>query len=260
MAQHKTAKLVTAQHLGVNARLLEFAVEEDLGFTGGQYVIVNTGIPIADGKTAKRAYSILSSDAEQRRFEIAVRQIGEGPGSCYMHELAVGSEIVFSGPWGKYLPPDSSASVSPAAVERAAQPTAVIATDTGITAAMGLLSSTKFTPYRERTALTWICESDNYFLPESFVRDRISQFRGTFDVIHVSTEANRRENWLQANKNAMVGRIREQKPQTLFLSGDGLILAELRDAVLEKTPEVEIRTESFFHHEELKSLKRATVT
>jgi ferredoxin-NADP reductase len=249
MAQQKIARLIAAQNVGMNARLLEFAPEDDLGFIGGQYIIVNTGIPIAEGKIAKRAYSILSSDTQQQRFQIAVRRIGSGPGSNYMFDLAPQAELAFSGPWGKYLPRDIPTEGETRRV------TTVVATDTGITAAMGLVSSQKFIPQREITKLLWITESDEYFLPEAFVRERIAAFCKDFEVLRVSANSAQRENWLRTHRNSIVKQLLSDSPATVFLSGDGFLLSELRDALPNESPETEIVVESFFHHQELKTTK-----
>src|SRR5262249_44505525 len=141
----------------------------ELGFTGGQYIIVNTGIELDGGKVAKRAYSILSSDDEQRQFQLAVRRIGEGPGSNFMHRLAVGAELPFSGPWGKFLPSWASG------------PRLVFATDTGITAALGLLKGHQFRKLAVDTRVIWSVESDDYFLPASLARESISSY-ANFEV------------------------------------------------------------------------------
>ena len=93
--------LVSAENIGAYTRLLNFEIQQEpLGFAGGQYIIVHTGAPEIAGKAVKRAYSILSSDREQARVQIAVRRIG--PGSDSMHALPVGGAMSFSGPWGKY--------------------------------------------------------------------------------------------------------------------------------------------------------------
>src|SRR5713101_3933702 len=127
MAQSRVARLVKAERLGPDARLMTFVLAEgEIGFSGGQYIIVDTRIELAGGKLAKRAYSILSSDDDQREFQIAVRRVGEGPGSNFMHRMEVGAELPFSGPWGKFVANGASAG-----------PRRVLATDTGITAALG---------------------------------------------------------------------------------------------------------------------------
>lgn len=63
---------------------------------------------LPNGKAVKRAYSMLSPDAEQRRFQLAVKRIPDGPGSDFMHGIAVGGELRFSGPWGRFFPQTSS--------------------------------------------------------------------------------------------------------------------------------------------------------
>jgi ferredoxin-NADP reductase len=250
MAQQRSARLVSAQNVGANARLLEFSLEDELGFTGGQYIIVNTGIPIAADKVAKRAYSILSGDIRQHRFQIAVRRIGAGPGSNYMFDLPLDAELAFSGPWGKYLPREQE----PGNADRS---TLILATDTGITAAIGLVSAEKFAPYRQRTNLFWITESDEYFLPESFVRERISALCGHFEVIKVPTASEQRESWLSTQRDTLLNRIRREEPATAFLSGDGFLLAEFRNALESGPYPVQVSVESFFHHQELKTVKVA---
>src|SRR5271165_2436623 len=156
MAQERKAALVSAENIGARTRLMEFAIEQDpLGFAGGQYIIVHTGAPEIAGKAVKRAYSILSSDREQARIQIAVRRMGAG--SDALHALPVGGVISFSGPWGKYR------------CGAADGQALALATDTGITAAIGLAQSSSFAG----GDFVWMVESEDYFLPEEFVRERI---------------------------------------------------------------------------------------
>jgi ferredoxin-NADP reductase len=162
MAPPKTAHLTATATLGPETRFLALATDEPLGFVGGQYVIIDSGQVLPSGKACKRAYSILSSDEDQHRFELAVMRIPDGPGSSFVHGLEDGRAISFSGPWGKFFPAAATDG-----------PTLVIATDTGITAALGLVRSTRFRPLLGQTVLVWLRVASDYFLPEAFVRDRI---------------------------------------------------------------------------------------
>jgi len=135
-------------------------------------VIVDSGIALPGGKIAKRAYSIASPDAEQTRLEVAVRRQDEGPGSNYMHELAVGATVKFSGPWGKFVANEADP----------IGPTLVVATDTGITAALGLLQARAFRSRLETATLVWFRESDDDFVPERFARERVPGACGGFRV------------------------------------------------------------------------------
>ena len=162
MAVAKTANVVGAERLGADTLLLDLCATEPLGFVGGQYLILDSRIILPSGKAVKRAYSFLTGDAEQRRFQLAVKRIPDGLGSAFVHGLAAGTDISFSGPWGKFFPR-----------EGASGRTLILATDTGITAALGLLHATSFAPLLPQALLIWLRVSSDYFLPEEFVRERI---------------------------------------------------------------------------------------
>lgn len=162
MAISRSARVVRAENIAPDTRLLELLAPEPLGFIGGQYVIVDSGLILESGKAVKRAYSLLSPDSEQRRFQMAVKRISGGRGSAFVHELCVGAEVRFSGPWGRLFP-QSGARGS----------TLVLATDTGISAALGLVQSVRFAPLLAATVFVWLRTSSGYFLPDAFVRERV---------------------------------------------------------------------------------------
>jgi ferredoxin-NADP reductase len=257
MAAPRIARLISARHAGTDTRVLEFAMEgEYLNFTGGQYIIVHTGIPIGGDKTAKRAYSFLSSDLEQNRFEIAVRRIGEGPGSNFMHGLSVGEELTFSGPWGKFITD-----------EQAANPTQrgsvlILATDTGITAALGLVNSVKSLPHESITDVFWFMESDEYFLSEEFVRSRFLHRCRNFRVMRIpSVDVTQRHSWFEAHhKSIFEGILAEGAPQSSFLCGDGFLVARFRQALLDwGIADSTVHVETFFNHAERKATSKTVV-
>lgn len=163
MAVAKTAHVMHASSFGSDTRLLDLETAEPLGFVGGQYIIVDSGRILPNGKAAKRAYSLLSSDAEQRRFRLAVQRIPGGPGSDFLHAVEVGAKISFSGPWGKFYVRDESSQGT----------TLVLATDTGVTAALGLVRSARFAALLPQTDFVWLRAESEYFLPESMVRESI---------------------------------------------------------------------------------------
>ncbi|MCA1665005.1 MAG: FAD-dependent oxidoreductase [Myxococcales bacterium] len=146
MAVVREARVADVVDLTPTTRILELEPVTRLDFVGGQYVIVNSGITLPDGKLAKRAYSFLSADERQERVVVAVRKMG-GAASHWMHTRVVGDVIPFSGPWGKWLAEDS-------------QPrrTLVMATDTGITAALGLIRGRAFAPQLARAELVWLVQ------------------------------------------------------------------------------------------------------
>jgi ferredoxin-NADP reductase len=241
MADARTARLAAARNLGRETRLLEFALPDGqpLGFVGGQYLIVNTGVPLPGGKVAKRAYSIVSSDAEQERFQIAVRRIGAGPGSSLMHALEVGTELPFSGPWGKYLVGPEDAPTSGG--------TLVFATDTGMTAALGLARGTRFRPCLAGAHVVWFVESREYFLPESWLDGVIPPGCRSFSIaLAPPVHDPGRAAAAQAVVNAALA---EGMPERVFLSGDGAVLYPLAHSLVESgLAEERIHLECFFNN------------
>lgn len=162
MAVAKTAQVLRAERLGPDTLLLDLCAAEPLGFIGGQFLILDSRIILPSGKALKRAYSFLTSDTEQTCFQLAVKRIPGGLGSGFVHGLEAGADISFSGPWGKFFPR-----------EGALGNILILATDTGITAALGFLHATCFAPLLPQVLLIWLRASPDYFLPEAFVQERI---------------------------------------------------------------------------------------
>jgi ferredoxin-NADP reductase len=162
MAIPKSARVIDCGDLGADTRWVQLEMDEPLGFAGGQFIIVDSGLTLPSGKAAKRAYSPITADAEQLRFELAVKLIPGGPCSGFMHQLAVGAQLRFTGPWGKMVPDGASVG-----------PTLVVASDTGISAALGLVRGTRFAPLVAEATLLWLRTSNAYYLPDSYVQERV---------------------------------------------------------------------------------------
>jgi ferredoxin-NADP reductase len=218
---------------------LKLISDESLDFVGGQYIIVNTGL-FEDGRAIKRAYSIASADTSQATFSLAVRRIGEGPASNHLLSCSVGDELPFSGPWGKFLPLDSAMR----------EHLWVVATDTGITAALGLVSGRSFTPQLPKTRLLWLKSHKDDSIPVDAVRERLPDGLRRFEFATISPigEAKRlNEAWAKVTDQQVL-------PSHAFLVGDGLIVVSLRDRLIEQGMRPEsISTETFFNHPVRKS-------
>jgi ferredoxin-NADP reductase len=238
MAQQRTATLIASERLGEETRLLSFRMADgELGFIGGQYIIVDTGIPIAEKKIAKRAYSILSADHEQGEFQIAVRRIGQGPGSNFMHGLTTGDTLRFSGPWGKFV-----------AVEPAGCDQLVVATDTGITAALGLLRGRSMRSSLEGLRLIWLAESDGYFLPFQFVVGELDRIGArNWSIAETPPVANSAR--VQQALNIVAQAVAAEVPNRAFLSGDGAVVHAVSDWLTAAGVRGEdVRIECFFNN------------
>lgn len=236
-------RITHAEPLGQGARLLRVERTDgaELGFVGGQYVIINTGITLPSGRLAKRAYSLLSSDTEQRAVEIAVKRIGAGPGSNALNDIEVGGELEWSGPWGKLRLPDGFSGRA-----------LVIATDTGITAALGIARGAAAASAAQLDLL-WLVESEAYFVSERFVRDRLpaavhlSIASGFLPVGHPERPA---------RAAALAGERFAAGPYDAVLcAGDGAVLYPIRDRLLSLgAQEGSVLLESFFNNPLKKSV------
>jgi ferredoxin-NADP reductase len=243
MAQQKIATLTESERLGDETKLLSFRMADlELGFIGGQYIIVDTGIPIPGNKIAKRAHSILSADAEQREFQLGVRRIGHGPGSNFMHDLKVGAALRFSGPWGKFVAPDNNDSEL-----------LVVATDTGITAALGLLQGRGLLVARERSKLVWFAESERYFLPFHFVISQLDRI-GVRNLAVTETAPISDPTRIEKALLRIDEAIAVELPKAAFLCGDGAVVYAVRNRLIAAGLSNEnIRIECFFNNPERKA-------
>jgi len=214
----------------------------ELGFVGGQYVIVDSGIQLPNGKRGKRAYSIASRDSDQRHFELVVRRIPGGVGSGFIHGMPPGQIFEFSGPWGKFLPPSETPSGE----------ILVIATDTGLTAALGLIRGREFTPFLPAATLIWFLESDSYFMPLDLVHLWIPQ--GLREWRQIQAPAIGDTSRIMFCRNQIEEVVPEKEFTRIYLSGDGWVLSELKELFLDRGyPEEQILVETFFNHLELKA-------
>ncbi len=231
MAIPREARVTEVTELTPTTRLLALAPTTPLDFVGGQYVIVNSGITLPDGKLAKRAYSFISADERQDRVVLAVRRQGDGAASNWMHTRHVGDVVPFSGPWGKWLADDATP-----------RRTLVVATDTGITAALGLVRGRAFAPQRRAATLVWLVESPSYFLPDDFVRAALPEAIAFWRV--PLPPVGHPERIAHAEQVARA----DTRFESVFLVGDGAVVCALRDRVFPHA-----RIETFFNHPAKKS-------
>lgn len=235
MAVAKIAHVVETERLGPDTLLLDLCATEPLGFVGGQYLILDSRIVLPSGKAVKRAYSFLTGDAEQRNFQLAVKRIPEGLGSAFVHGLAAGTDILFSGPWGKFCPR-----------EGASGRTLILATDTGITAALGLLRATRFASLLPQAQLIWLRASAEYFLPDAFVREQIPAACGEVRIAAIP-EVGHQDRISQARAILREVLSRGDLAQA-FIAGDGAVnQALLEDLVAAGVAVDKEQVESFFN-------------
>jgi ferredoxin-NADP reductase len=235
----RVAKLVAEQAFACSRWLrFELTDQRPLHFHGGQYVIVETGLTLPNGKPRRRAYSLLSDDRVHTHFELAVFQLAGGAGCASMCRLSLDSELHFSAPWGKLRAPQADAR----------GPVWVIATDSGMSAALGLIRGRDFEPHLERTTVHGWTTSAQYFLEPAFIRARVS----TRARLELGTLA---PIGAEQRSDAVSARIQQllaaDEPEQVYLLGDGQVTRALQRLLCEHGVDpARIQVETFFNHVE----------
>jgi phenol hydroxylase P5 protein len=87
------------EHLTADILGIWLTLDEPIEFQAGQYV--NVQVP---GVERPRAFSIASSPAHDKEIELHVRLVPGGEATPRLHgELAVGDQLRFSGPYGRFF-------------------------------------------------------------------------------------------------------------------------------------------------------------
>lgn len=230
-----TAILKDRKNLNNSTHMLTFQRDEDLGFVGGQYIILNSKIESGEGKTFKRAYSIISEEKNQREFQIAYKVMKEGVvTNNFLNHLTIGDEITFSGPWGKFLTEDTF----PSAGE-----ILILCTDTGVASAISFLNSKKLENRSMDIHFIWMTPSNDYFIDYEFVKNRIPEGIKDFKIIEIS-ETKRMS--LLSDTKKLISPLKEIK--NAFLSGDGIIVRGMKEFLMDQgISEHLIGTEVYFN-------------
>lgn len=234
-----TAVLKNKEDLGNDSYKLTFEVNEGLGFLGGQYIIIDSKMPIDEKKNYKRAYSIISSESEQRRFSLVYKRISNGiVTNGFLNEIKAGTEIQFSGPWGKFLKEEEYAKEGE---------NLILATDTGIVSAISFLQSAKIKDRLQEVTLKWFVPSDDYFLKFDLVKALIPKNIGNFEIITCPEYGvDRTDKFYTQIENVLRG----SSAKSFYLCGDGRVVKNGRALLLEEgVPDVQIGTQTYFNKE-----------
>jgi ferredoxin-NADP reductase len=244
-ANPKQLRIVDARPEGRSTRILEIECIEGGAFetVGGKYVIVHTGVVLSGAggdKAVKRAYSLMPVAARPGRAELAVKRL-EGPGSSALHDAPIGATFGFSGPWGKLVPEDGLG-------ER----TLLVATDTGITSAIGIVEQHASSPGPRPLEVLWLTAPGEDFLDVQRVRARLEDV----GVHLVSAEIGAIDSASRAGDawHFIDARARGLRATHVVATGDGAIVHPLRQTLPARVPSVrDVRIECFFKNPEKKS-------
>src|SRR5262249_15470953 len=141
------------------------------GDIGGKYIIVHTGLVRAE-KAIKRAYSLMPGEAGEGQAELAVKRIGDG--AFALHGAEPGTTFTFSGPWGKLIPEEGLAERS-----------LLVATDTGVTSALGVVEQAARRGRATGLAVLWLTARGETFLSPDSVRARIERTGARLSAVEI---------------------------------------------------------------------------
>ena len=243
MAQNpKQLRVVDAHVVGSSTRVLEIECVEGGAFdvVGGKYIIVHTGLTLGE-KAIKRAYSLMPVPDHPGRATIAIKRLS-GPGSQAMHDVPLAATLGFSGPWGKLVPEAGLG-------ER----TLLVATDTGITSALGIVEQHAISGERRALSVVWLREAAETFLDVASVRSRIER-TGAALAIHAidPVTAAPRASAASVLTEDLAKRF---EASHVVATGDGAIVYPLRESLPGRAPLVtDVRIECFFNNPEKKSV------
>ena len=232
-------RIVGDELIGASTRALDVVRSDDAAWTHirGKYVILDTGLVLADGKAVKRAYSLTPIEGDPRRCRLVVKHLPGGPGSGALHAAPIGAEFSFSGPWGKL--------VSERGLE---EPTLFVATDTGITSALGALVPGEAAP----ATVLWLRAEDESFFDEERARTIVERAGARFVLRRIPrVDAPHRAELAWSHIDTCVA---ENAPHVLLAAGDGDIVFPLKSRPFPGAPVRDVRIECFFHNPEKKSV------
>lgn len=240
MAQNpKTLIIVAARVEGAATRVLTIkdASGETFDDSAGKYVIVHTGV-VRDGKAVKRAYSLTRGDAGPGHAELAVKHLGVG--SAVLHEASPSATFTYSGPWGKLVP---ESGLSPR--------TLLVATDTGITSALGIVE--RAARHRaERLPVLWFTAPGESFYDEARVRARVERAGAELFTAQLPDVGSPRR--LEAALPRVAALAVETGATSVVATGDGDVVHPLKARLAAFAPAVtDVRCECFFNNPEKKS-------
>ena len=239
MSDVRSARLRSTQDFD-SSRWLRFELSDErpLAYRGGQYVIIDTGLKLEDGRARKRAYSMLSQDADPTCFELGVFRLPGGEGAEFMNTLELGSELRFTGPWGKLHVPED--------LEARPGKILVVATDSGASGAVGLLRSQGLRPHLSRVQVWHFRTHPDAFLSDAFLREQLGCLADIRSEPLASVQAPLRSMELERWLEDRVGEL----PAQVYFIGDGILARQsTAQLIAAGMSESHIQSESFFNHE-----------
>ena len=233
MSTPRRAVVVGGELVAPGVRRLQCRVLDAgrLGHRAGQYILLHAHAE--DGSVVKRAYSIASPPLDGPEFELCVRRIPDHPASSFVHGATPGTEMNFTGPWGKFV------------VDDGARDLVLVATGTGISCTGAILEDELAQPRTRQVRLLWGLrqESDVHGL------ERLDALGLAHPRFSYRVTLSRPGPAWTGPRGRVTDLLRaEARPDALYyLAGNGAMVADAEELLQEAgAPATAIRKEVFF--------------
>jgi ferredoxin-NADP reductase len=216
---------------GVRRVRLRVLDSDRLGHRAGQYILLHARA--ADASVVKRAYSIATPPAEDPILGLCVRLIPGRPASEFVHAAAPGTEIHFTGPWGKFVVEDRTRDLT------------LVATGTGVSCIGAILEDELTLAATRRVRLLWGLrrESDLHGLERL---EELTRAHARFSYAVALSQAG--PAWTGCRGRVTDLFRDEVRPDSLYyLAGNGAMIVDAEDILAAAgVPASAVRKEAFF--------------
>ncbi len=216
---------------GVRRVRLRMSEGERLGHRAGQYVLLHARA--AGGTVVKRAYSIASPPAEDPILEFCVRLIPDHLASTFVHALRPTDEVLFSGPWGKFVMDDEARDLT------------LVATGSGISCIGSILRDELARPQSRRLRLYWGLRRERDVHGREHLDD-LARAHARFSYRIALSQPGASEHPERGRVTDLL-RASARPDQLYYLAGNGAMIADAEDILATAgVPPTAIRKEVFF--------------
>jgi ferredoxin-NADP reductase len=233
MSTPRRAVVVAGEIVAPGVRRVRLRVldAERLGHRAGQYVLLHARD--GDGTAVKRAYSIANAPSDDPHFELCVRLIPGQPASGFVHAVTPGTEVSFTGPWGKFV------------VDDAERDLVLVATGTAISCTGAIVEDELAQGWPRPLRLLWGLRhpEDVHALARL---DALARAHPRFS--YVCTLSQPGPGWSGGRGRVTEVLAADVRPDALYyLAGNGAMIAEAEDLLqAQGIPATSIRKEVFF--------------
>jgi ferredoxin-NADP reductase len=233
MSTSRRAVVVEGELVAPGVRRVRLRVldAERLGHRAGQYILLHARA--ADGTIVKRAYSVASPPREDPFFELCVRLIPERPASGFVHSVTPGTQVPFTGPWGKFVVDDD------------ARDLVLVATGSAISCTGAIIEDELGRPRARRLRFLWgLRDQSDIHRAARFEELAAAHSRFSYQIM-LSRPG---PGWSGSRERVTVALRAEVRADALYyLAGNGAMVADAEDILATAdVPPTSVRKEVFF--------------